>query len=170
MVTRATGGGRKPLPTAVKVLNGNPGKERLPAPGEEPEYAAVDVTIIEPPEYLGEYGRAEWLRIGPELAAMGLLTEADMPAFEAYCITYQTMVEARLDIEARGLSVQGSRGLVKNPAVTVLASSVSSIRALAAEFGLTPSSRARIRLPGDADESDEFDQILDGAGDLDGEL
>src|SRR4051794_19849229 len=90
--------GRKPIPTDVKRLMGNPGKKRLPKPGEEPEPEIVN-SLPEPPDYLSEYGRREWERVGPSLMDMRLLTENDLLTFGAYCATIDLMVESKLDID-----------------------------------------------------------------------
>lgn len=156
--------GRKPLPTSTKRLNGNPGKRRLPAEGEEPDYEVAEV--IEPPEYLGVHGVREWKRIGPRLAAMQLLTEADLAVFEAYCLNYQLLVEARLDIQENGFMIPGSKGDIRNPALSAFSSATTAIRSLASEFGLTPSSRSRMLLPGDEEESIEDIMADDGEDDV----
>src|SRR4051794_21631594 len=142
----------KPIPTEVKRLMGNPGKRRLPKQGEEPEPEVI-AALPEPPEWLGEYGRREWLRVGPPLTDMRLLTESDLIAFGAYCANVDLMIESKLDIDKNGATILGARGYVRNPALASFAQAVTALRALACEFGMTPSSRARMRLPGDDGES-----------------
>lgn len=144
--------GRKPIPTDVKRLMGNPGKKRLPKPGEEPEPPAVD-RLPDPPEWLGEYGTKEWEKVGPLLMSMRLLTESDLIAFGAYCANVDLMVESKLDIDKNGATILGARGYVRNPALASFAQAVTALRALACEFGMTPSSRSRMKLPGDDGES-----------------
>jgi P27 family predicted phage terminase small subunit len=131
---------------------GNPGKRRLPKEGEEPEPEAIDA-LPEPPDWLGQYGRKEWERVGPALMDMRLLTEADLLAFCAYCANVDLMIESKNDIDKNGATILGARGYVRNPALASFAQAVTALRALATEFGMTPSSRARMRLPGDDGES-----------------
>lgn len=142
----------KPIPTEVKRLMGNPGKRPLPKPGEEPEPTIVD-TLPEPPEWLGPYGAKEWERVGPVLVDLHLLTESDILTFGAYCANVDLMIESKLDVQKNGTTIRGARGDVRNPALASFAQAVTALRALACEFGMTPSSRARMRLPGDDGES-----------------
>lgn len=142
----------KPIPTEIKRLMGNPGKRRLPKPGEEPEPTIVE-ELPPPPEWLGEYGVKEWERVGPVLAELRLLTDSDLLTFAAYCANVDLMIESMLDIQKNGTTIRGARGDVRNPALASFAQAVTALRALATEFGMTPSSRARMRLPGDDGES-----------------
>lgn len=142
----------QPIPTEIKRLRGNPGKRRLPHPGEEPQPENVE-TLPEPPDWLGEFGVREWERVGPVLVANRLLTQADLMAFAAYCANVQLMIESMQDIEKNGTTIVGARGEVRNPALASFAQAVTSLRALATEFGMTPSSRGRMKLAGDDGES-----------------
>src|SRR5262245_62892177 len=63
--------GPRPIPTHLKVLRGNPGKQRLNR--EEPE-PMLPPAPPEAPEYLTSYARAEWERIVTELYRLKLLT------------------------------------------------------------------------------------------------
>ena len=83
---RKSNAGRKPLPTNLHILNGNPSKldleERAAA---EPKYTPV---VPECPEWLSDDAKAEWNRLLPELDRNGLLTKADMAAFAGYCDSF----------------------------------------------------------------------------------
>ena len=133
-----------PIPTAIKELRGNPGKRALNDAEPEPDKL---MKLPEPPSYIGEYGAREWNRVGPILIKLGLLTEADMQVFEAYCLNVQLMVDARNEIEEKGMLVTGARGKVRNPAIAAFSAASTAVRGFAAEFGLTPSARSRIKLP-----------------------
>ena len=131
---------------------GNPGKRALPKPGEEPEPDVVE-TLPDAHDWMGDYGRREWARVGPALVNLRLLTEADLLTFAAYCANVDLMIESALDIKKNGTTIRGARGDVRNPALASFAQAVTALRGLATEFGMTPSSRARMRLPGDDGES-----------------
>ena len=81
--------GRKPKPTAMKILEGNPGKrplnenEPVPPKGE-----------IKSPAWLLPEAKKEWKRLAPSLEAMGVLTMADWTAFQGYCQAYARWKEA----------------------------------------------------------------------------
>lgn len=154
--------GRKPLPTAVKTLTGNPGKR--PLNDAEPQSGPLEV-LPDPPEWLGPYGIVEWERTGPVLIHMGVLQEADIPLLETYCASFDLLIESRLDIAKNGMVIEGSRGPVRNPALAAVAQATTAIKGLAAEFGLTPSSRSRMKLPGDDGES--IADVLAKAGEED---
>ena len=57
--------GRKPKPTSVKILTGNPGKRRLNH--EEPK---PPVSVPECPVELSPTAKAEWDRLGRELVRL----------------------------------------------------------------------------------------------------
>lgn len=154
--------GRKPVPGDLHKARGNPSKKPLK---DLDDIKAPELEKLpDPPIYLGSYGAKEWVRVGPILWEMGLLTGADLLSFEAYCMNVHLMIEAAQDIEENGFVIWGTRGKVKNPATTTFAAAVSAMRQLASEFGMTPSSRARIKLPGDDGES--LDDLL-GSNDED---
>lgn len=161
-------GGRKPKPTAVKRLTGNPGKRPLPAEGEEPDPGTLDA-LPEPPDWLQEleYGRREWYSRGPTLLTMGLLTPADEMSFALYCLQVDICIKASQDIQKNGQTIRGARGEVRNPALASLASATTAATKLAAEFGLTPSSRGRMKLPGD--DGEDFAALLADLGEEDAE-
>lgn len=124
----------------------------MPKPGEEPEPEIVE-TLPPAPDWLGEYGVREWERVGPILVELRLLTASDLLTFGAYCANVDLMIESMLDIKKNGTTIRGVRGDVRNPALASFAQAVTALRGLASEFGMTPSSRARMRLPGDDGES-----------------
>ena len=72
--------GRKPKPTAVKVLEGNPGKRSLNTAEPKPEKKAPRC-----PSWLEDEAKKEWKRMSKQLEQLGILTEIDMAAFAGYC-------------------------------------------------------------------------------------
>jgi len=75
--------GRKPKPTALKVLEGNPGKRPLNENEPVPPKGSIKC-----PTWLLPEAKKEWKRLAPPLEAMGVLTIADISAFEGYCQAY----------------------------------------------------------------------------------
>ena len=94
------------------------------------------------------------------LARLGLLTDADHTALAAYCQTVSTYVLCQRVLREQGLT--NGHGKSRGEAV-IAAKCLSEIRAFSAEFGLTPSSRARLDmaalLPGD-DAEEELEELL----------
>lgn len=144
--------GRKKVPTELARLRGNPRQHRLPTPDEEPQPEITDF-VPEPPEWLGDYGKKEWQRVAPYLWKNKLLTEADIMAFATYCQNVDLLIESTLSIQKDGHSIWGQRGQVRNPALASFTQATTALRAMASEFGMTPSSRARIKLPDSPAES-----------------
>ena len=83
--------GRKPKPTALKMLEGNPGGRPLNTKEPKPEKKAPRC-----PSWLEDEAKKEWKRMAKVLENMGLLTEMDMAAFAGYCQAYARWKEACL--------------------------------------------------------------------------
>lgn len=135
--------GPAPKPVALKVLEGNPGKRAINHDEPKP-------TPIAPPcpSWLMDEAKAEWDRVAPELERLGLLTRVDGAALAAYCQAYARWVEAEKDISLHGTTSVSLHGMeVARPAVAMAQKSAQMVKAFAAEFGLTPSSRGRMALP-----------------------
>src|SRR5205085_7950964 len=75
--------GRRPKPTRLKMLTGNPGKRPLNQDEPKPEASIPDC----PPE-LSPAARQEWDRLAAELGALRMLTNLDRAALAAYCTAY----------------------------------------------------------------------------------
>jgi len=150
--------GRKPKPTYLKVLDGNPGKR--PLNDREP----VPTQGVPPrPDWLDEEARTEWERIVPELAAMGLMARADRAALAAYCTAWSRWVAAEAQVRKYGTIVKSpEKGFpMKSPYLCVADQALETMRKLMVEFGLTPSSRSRIRVADGAPAGDELDRFLE---------
>ena len=70
--------GRKPKPTALKKLEGNPGKRPLTELEPLPP-----ISVLRCPNWLLPEARKEWRRLAPALINMGVLTLADAIPFAA---------------------------------------------------------------------------------------
>ena len=62
--------GRKPIPTQLKLLTGNPGKQKL-----NKQITLDDCDMPECPKHLESYARDEWNRLVGGLYNTGLLIE-----------------------------------------------------------------------------------------------
>lgn len=157
--------GRKPKPTKLKKLEGNPGKRPLNENEPIPQSIAPEC-----PDWLLTEAKKEWKRLAPELERLGLLTSIDRVAFEGYCQSYAKFKEAEEFIKKNGTTYRipkkNKEGEVISvyialfPEVAIANQCLKQIRAFAAEFGLTPSSRGRICLPSEILD-DEFERLLD---------
>ena len=97
--------GRRPKPTRLKMLTGNPGKRPLNTSEPRP-----DVAIPECPSELGPVARREWDRLAGDLAALRLLTNLDRAALAAYCGAYALWAEATEAIQKYGTMVKSPSG------------------------------------------------------------
>ncbi|MCA3380174.1 MAG: phage terminase small subunit P27 family [Roseomonas sp.] len=148
--------GRKPKPTHLKLVIGNPGKRPLP----KAEAKAVRA-LPSPPPHLSDEAKVEWGRVSEELYKIGLLSGVDRAALAAYCQAYARWVQAeraiaemgKRDMLTGGLMIKTTNGnAVQNPLVGTANKAASDMVRYAAEFGMTPSARSRIEAHPPADE------------------
>jgi P27 family predicted phage terminase small subunit len=142
--------GRKPKPTALKVLSGNPGKRPLnecePKPSGVPDC----------PEHLDTVAKQEWDRVSAELISIGLLTSVDRAALAAYCAAYSRWVKAEQAIQKHGEVIKTQSGnAIQNPYVGVANRALDLMHKFLSEFGMTPSSRSRLHVNAPTPESDD---------------
>lgn len=146
--------GRKPKPTAIKVLEGNPGKRPINFNEPHPE---KKLPIC--PDWLEDEAKAEWTRLAVPLHNLGLLTELDMAAFASYCQAYARWKEAEEFISQHGSIVKTKSGYWQQvPQVSISRANQAMMLKAAAEFGLTPSARSRI-IAGNVDGKDTVDEM-----------
>jgi P27 family predicted phage terminase small subunit len=125
----------------LKLLNGNPGRRRLNAGEPKPPSA-----VPSPPAHLNAAARREWRRMAPLLASLGLLSRLDRAALAAYCATYARWAASEAAIAKSGTIVAAPKSgtPMVNPYLGVAERALDRMAKLLTEFGLTPSSRARI--------------------------
>ena len=132
--------GRKPKPTALKLIEGNPGKR--PINGHEPKPSAARPTC---PSHLSPTAKAEWKRLAGGLHRIGLLTQADRTALAAYCQAYGKWVEAEKRLAETPTLLKMPSGYIQlSPWVTISNKQMELMVKYMVELGLTPSSRSRM--------------------------
>lgn len=148
--------GRKPKPTAQKLLAGNPGKRALN--DAEPTYEHL--TNVPVPDWIEDYENAKgmWEWLAPKLCDQQILTAVDLANLEAYCMAYERWRQAEKDVTKLGIVVEGSQGgYVKNPALTAVNESKRQMQSYGALLGLDPSSRTRLVGKSKSTKSNSFD-------------
>ena len=100
--------GRKPKPTAIKRLEGNPGKRPLNIYEPKPQKKAPAC-----PDWLDEEAKREWHRLAKTMEAMGVLTEADRAAFATYCDAYSKWKDATEFINQHGQIFKTPSGYIQ---------------------------------------------------------
>jgi phage terminase small subunit len=123
--------GRPPKPTALKLLQGNPGRRPLntqepkPPPGAEmPEALLGDPVAVK-----------NWKTYAPKLTALGILTEVDARAFGRLCRLW-----AEEDGRTKMLDPETGLRLPSDPRL------LAEIRQLEERFGMNPSSRVKLKV------------------------
>lgn len=134
--------GRKPQPTALRVLRGNPGQRRLNE--HEPTHPTFDPLDV-PPELVDARARGEWQRIAPQLAATRQVTIVDRATLLAYCLKYGEWLALQDDAKRHPFIVKGSLGNpIPNPALRLANQTLDLMIKTASELGITPASRSRV--------------------------
>jgi P27 family predicted phage terminase small subunit len=152
--------GRKPVPPQLRILKQmGAGAKSFPLP-------ARLVKRPDKPRFVESDANASdlWDKIVPDLVEAKVLSVLDGTALSLLCHTYSVWRDCVDDIAKNGPISEGASGAPKpNPAVTMGLQAAKQCQSLMAEFGLTPSSRAKIN-PAATQELDELDAFLGGAG------
>ena len=133
--------GRKPKPTALKQLAGNPGKRPLNPAEPKPERGAPEA-----PEHLKDEARKAWDWLCDTLKRLGLLAKSDVAIMSLYCDTWAEYVKARQEVEQyRFLMISPKTGNpFVNPLLNVEAILKKQLLQYLSELGLSPTSRTRL--------------------------
>lgn len=140
--------GRKPTPTALKLIAGNPGKRKLRTDEFRP-YAEVPRA----PKHLKGEALKEWRRVTTELDRYGMISAVDRGALAMLCTCWGRYVHAEEMIEQAATKDPGSYGMfvktpnkfdVQSPWLAVSNKAMEQYKVFCSEFGLTPSARSRL--------------------------
>jgi P27 family predicted phage terminase small subunit len=140
--------GRKPKPTALRVVTGNAGHR--PMPRNEPKPAE---SRSSPPAFLSAEARTEWRRVIRALMVNGLMTALDRATLAAYCQAYGRWAQAEkalakmaeTDAKNYALLIKTTNGnAIQNPLVGTANKAAADMVRYAAEFGMSPAARARV--------------------------
>jgi P27 family predicted phage terminase small subunit len=119
-------------------------------PGPKPTPTETPDAITEPPKpptILKGRAKAEWVRIVPELIARKTFTTLDQSVLLAYCLTLARWLEAERIVAAQGAMVKTKSGaVIQHPALAVANAAQKLHLKAAAELGLTPSARSRLKM------------------------
>jgi P27 family predicted phage terminase small subunit len=154
--------GRTAQPAALKLIGGrsagrDSGGRKVNA---GPAFRRI---APKPPTWLSREAAAEWRRVAPGLQRLDLLKEEDRAVLVAYCETWAQFVEATRTVTKEGITTKvtsisatgsATSRTVPHPAVAIARSAGRELRALAAQFGLTPSSEQALARGADDDDED----------------
>ena len=106
-----------------------------------------------------------WEKLAPELERIGLLTAVDGEAFAAACQAWKDYVECQKVIKRHGRTYTyrnqgGFENETERPEVKIANKALEQFRTFCREFGMTPSSRAKIGLATQKEREDEMESLL----------
>lgn len=132
--------GRKPKPVDLRVLHGaavDRAREEQPTPRR---------VLPRCPDNLQGVAADKWHKLARELYDAGLLTAIDKDALATYCVVYARWVEAEEQISRTGTVLKTKDGnIIQNPYLSIANRCIDQLSKLEAEFGMTPSSRTRVK-------------------------
>jgi P27 family predicted phage terminase small subunit len=135
--------GRRPKPTRLKYLTGNPGKRPL-----NPYEPRPEPSVPECPSELGPAAKREWERLVGDLARLNMVTNLDRAALAAYCGAYALWADATEQIQKYGAMIKSPTGYpVQSPYIAIANRQAEIMLRISSEFGFTPASRSRIAAP-----------------------
>src|SRR5688500_10113767 len=134
--------GRKPVPTVLRMLRGNPGKRAInrnePQPGElSPEC---------PPEITEPDAKKEWERAIVPSIALGVITSADRLFAIAHCELWATWRSQLADAARHPhvVAVGQNKHPTPNPARVMANRTLMLLTKVDQELGFSPVSRSRV--------------------------
>ena len=132
--------GPRPKPTALKVLEGNPGQRRLNA--TEPNAGPIG----KPPDELTGVALAKWREMILPGAWGLVLTGADRDQLAEYCRLHSRKEEAEAMVAQEGLVMETpNKCAVQSPWLQIVNKCREDMRKIAVEFGGTPASRTKVK-------------------------
>ena len=133
--------GARPLPTPLKLLKGTLETSRANKREAKPK-----VKVPFAPRHLDKEEREAYKSLGKRLAANGLATEIDGMALAMLAQTWCKYVKASDTVKATGLLVKAPSGYpIQNPHLAIMNKAQEQLHKMLVEFGMTPSSRSRVR-------------------------
>lgn len=134
--------GRKPTPTVLRVLRGNPG--RRPINTDEPATSALSAKC--PDELSDAEAHAEWDRTIVPAITHGQITGAERVLAIAHCELWSTWRSQLADAARHPhvVAVGDKKYPMPNPARVMANKTLQLLTKIDAELGLTPTSRSRV--------------------------
>jgi P27 family predicted phage terminase small subunit len=115
----------------------------------------------EPPDHLDERAKTKFTVMAELLARHGVMTELDVNALARYAVVWCRWVDAEAEIKKRGPVVKtAGDNIIQNPFLAVANKCLLQMAQIEGEFGLTPSSRSRVRMAEQPGETDQFEEFL----------
>ncbi len=156
--------GRAPEPSELLKLKGSHRAKSRAKAGEP----TLPIKVPSAPNWLSKEAKAEWRRQAKHLKAMRVVTEADRAALTCWCEAWAEFVSLAVAIQAKvkpvsegGLGPLGYTAAIAEGLINAKTSATKRLLALAAQFGFTPSARARLRAQPE-EKADPMEAFLNG--------
>lgn len=147
---------RKPIPTHLKLLSGNPGKRPLNT--DEP---VVKQTLknTKPPKELSAVAKKMWVNTldnSPE----DLLKVLDFTELMRFCVSYDLYLTALKNVQKYGAVVVNEKGFaIESPWVKIMNKQSEIMAASGSNLGFSPVSRTRIRMTMEKPKESKFSNL-----------
>lgn len=140
--------GRKKTPTAILEMRGSLKKNPHLANHHEPAAPKEKPAC---PAYLDRIGKAEWKWLIKSLDDLGVLSRVDRDSLATYCQTYSEWRKAVKQCQDEGawyevVDRQGNQISRRHEWDRIREQTAEAMRKWLVEFGLTPSSRSRLKV------------------------
>lgn len=132
--------GRRPKPTVLKLVEGNPGKRPL-----NPREPKPVTAIPSCPAHLLPSAKAEWKRLIRQLEDLRIISQLDRAVLAAYCQAYGRWVEAERKLKETPILLRTPAGYVQpSPWLAIANKNMELMHRFMSELGFSPASRARV--------------------------
>jgi P27 family predicted phage terminase small subunit len=145
--------GRKPVPTKLKLVRGNPGKRKVNR--NEPQAPSG---VSAPPDYLNPTERRLWLNT---TADAPWISRSDAGVLETYVIAWARSIDFKKETDKGVILTGPNGGAYQNPYLAPYNKAVEQKMKAAAELGLTATSRSRISIPKESKNEDPLEAYLE---------
>ena len=146
--------GPAPIPTELKLLRGNPGKQKI-----DPNEVKPPSDNVLCPDWIKGKAREQWDRLAPALSTAGMLTNLDVDMFAMLCQAIADFAQYNDAIKEGKLPIykQGDQ-IIPHPLISMRRRTLADVLKLGARFGMTPSDRVglNVKLLEDEDELKGF--------------
>lgn len=140
--------GPKPMSTGLKILTGNKRYINKNEPAPEP------LKSLEPPDWLPESIHKKYKEFSTKLISLGILKETDEITFNIMFLHLGILIEAAENLSEEDISITDNRRVKrKNPNLQAIRDNSAAYLRYATCFGMDPSSRGRINVNEEPDES-----------------
>ncbi len=147
--------GTKPKPTALRLLEGDKHTERINKNEPKPS----DSSLVSP-VWLTDEGIKLWNNYASVFKNLNTFKKTDEMSFATWCQEMGRYIELQGIITTKGYTTTNIRNGDKAiPEMAMARECLKNARALAIEFGMTPSSRSKLSVPDGSGETDPLEEM-----------